>query len=195
MELDQISPAIWRALDAAKTMPEHPFRTLSLGSNGLDGAPQLRLLVLRAVDPQLREVELHTDLRSPKWAELQADPRATLLGYDAQTCQQIRLTAQAQVFGPGHPRQAAAWGALRLWTRTTYCGGPPGDALSAPVAPFADGQRPSEADTAPGAARFGVIALRVQSIDWFQHGRNALRRARILYRGDGAVSGVHWITP
>ena len=153
------------------------------------------MLVLRAVDPLTREVELHTDLRSPKWAELHADPRATLLGYDAETCQQIRLTAHAQMFGPGHPRQAAAWGALRLWTRTTYCGGPPGAGLDDPVLPFPAGQRPTEADTAPGAARFGVIALRVHSIDWFQHGRDVLRRAHIAYGANGGVTGARWITP
>ena len=51
-------------------------------SLGLDGAPKVRTVVIRSLDETNGLIRFNTDLRSRKAAEIDADSRVTLLGYD-----------------------------------------------------------------------------------------------------------------
>lgn len=125
--LSEIEAAGWAALRQAAADPQSGFRCVTLCTVDAAGAPQARMVVLRACDPARRTLELHTDIRSPKWAELTAAPRVTVLGYCPQTRLQLRLTGTATLHGPDSAAAAAAWATLPPWTRSTYTGGPPGD--------------------------------------------------------------------
>ncbi len=188
-----LSPIIWSTLEAATSDAAHPLRNLTLGSIGLDGAPQMRMLVLRDVTVQKAQLALHTDIRSPKWAELLANPKVSVLGYDPLARQQVRMRGEAQMFGPGTEPQQTAWDALGPWTKTTYCGGPPGDLLDAPER--AINQTPTDQTTAKGHARFGVIVIQIAQLDWFQHRRGAIQRAVLDYDMHGVLSAARWIAP
>ena len=64
----------------------------TLATIGAEGAPQQRSLMLRAADEAAGTIAMFTDLRTPKMAELRADPRASLLVYLADRQLQLRLS-------------------------------------------------------------------------------------------------------
>lgn len=194
--LPQLFDRLWRALaEAAREGADtHPWRRLALATVDAAGAPQARYLILRDVDRAGLLLRVHTDVRSAKWAEIGARPRAALLGYDPATREQLRLAGQAIRFGPGTPEQAAAWRGLSAWARTTYCGGPPGHTIPAPEAPDWGEAPPDPARTADGERRFGLVEFAVRELEWYQHPRGAIRRA-VFTCGDGGLSTAEWIAP
>ncbi|GAB3130432.1 pyridoxamine 5'-phosphate oxidase family protein [Novispirillum itersonii] len=192
MMLSEIEAAGWAALRQAAGDPQSGFRCVTLCTVDAEGAPQARMVVLRACDPARRTLDIHTDVRSPKWAELTAAPRVTVLGYCPQTRLQLRLIGTATLHGPDSPAAAAAWATLPPWTRSTYTGGPPGDerAFAGAAAPM-----PGAAEEGAGRACFGVIVVQATALDWFQLQRQDNRRARFSYGPEGALMAAVWVNP
>ena len=71
------------------------FHTPVLATIGPDGAPQARTLVLRAVDPQTRQLRFHTDWRSHKALAVAQNPRVAVHAYCVTAKIQLRLTGRA----------------------------------------------------------------------------------------------------
>jgi general stress protein 26 len=163
-----------------------PMHTPSLATIARDGAPSVRTVVLRAVDPAARAVFIHTDRRSPKVAELAADPRAMLQAYDAPARMQIRLAGHATL----HHDDAiadAAWAASRETSRMTYATGhPPGTPLPEPPA--------APRDAEAGRAHFAVVALHVHTLDCLVLEGAGHRRARFTWGAVGTPAAT-WLAP
>nr|WP_206118169.1 pyridoxamine 5'-phosphate oxidase family protein [Rhizobium laguerreae] len=176
-------------MEGAATDPQSAFRYLNLCSVDAYGRPQARMVVLRRVDVTRRLLEIHTDVRSPKWQEISADRRVTLLGFGPQPKVQLRLQGSAELNGPASECGAEAWSLLPRSTRSTYMGGPPGDDIGEP--PASEGK----AADADGQAFFGVLIFRAETLDWFQlrHANN--RRAIFAYDHPGALTSSRWINP
>ena len=81
-DLDKAFSAIWRMLGEGASDRRSIFHTPALVSVGLDGWPKARTVVLRSVDRESATLRCHTDLRSPKVAELEGNPRVGVLAYD-----------------------------------------------------------------------------------------------------------------
>lgn len=191
MQLHDIEAAAWNKLADAAQEPRSGYRYLTLCSIDADLRPQARTVVLRCVDRSVRDLAFHTDIRSPKWAELMSNPQATVLGYCAETRTQLRLAGTATLFPIGTDRADKAWSTLPPWTRGTYAGGPPGDerAFDAPaeiVVPSGEGD---------GHNVFGVVTFRATSLDWFQLRRQDNRRAKFQYAETGDLVSGQWINP
>lgn len=184
--LDQIEPAAWSLLQAATTDPGSGFCYVTLATVDGSAQPQARMVVLRRVDIGQRLLEIHTDIRSPKWAELGTNPKATVLGYDAASRLQLRLTGQVTRLDGVGAREA--WDSLPPYTRATYAGGPPGDELAfgARQAPDAIGE---------GFANFGVLQFWADTLDWFQLQRQDNRRALFTYDLHGRCTASRWVAP
>lgn len=195
MRLDAVDTNQWRQLRKAAQDAHHPFRNLMLATIDPDGQPQARYLILRGADAGARTLELHTDMRSAKWGELAANPRVSVLGYDAEARMQIRLTGTATLHAPGNPANDAAWGALGTWARKTYCGGPPGVVTDWMQPAILSEQPPSEAEVEHGRDRFGVLTLEITTMDWFKHPRGDIRRAQFSYARDGSIAQADWVEP
>lgn len=162
------------------------FRTPTLATRGLDGAPSLRSVVLRLVDPTARILHIHTDRRSTKVAELIANPRMALHGYDPVARLQLRLAGQASLHHNDTIAEAA-WAASRETSRMTYATAhPPGMPLPAP--PAAPG------DPCGGRVHFAAVVLRFDSLDWLLLDPAGHRRARFAWAADGTASAT-WIAP
>jgi hypothetical protein len=99
--------------------PGSAWRNPTLLTIGADGTPQARTVVLRGFDPALRRLEIHTDTRSAKHAELLANATCGLHGWDHVAGIQLRLTGRASLHA-GDPVADAAWAGLRPRTRQTY---------------------------------------------------------------------------
>jgi hypothetical protein len=163
-----------------------PFHAPTLATRGLDGAPCLRTVVLRGFDPAARVLRIHTDRRSGKAAEIAADPRAALHGYDAGAQVQIRIGGVATL----HVDDAvadAAWGASREMSRMCYA------APEAPGAPV-DAPPPAPLDAVSGRVNFCAVMLRIDTLDWLLLAAQGHRRARFAWGADGVLS-AGWVAP
>ncbi|MGO7211283.1 pyridoxamine 5'-phosphate oxidase family protein [Rhizobium ruizarguesonis] len=188
MTLAEVDASAWAELEGAAADPQSAFRYLNLCSVDAGGRPQARMVVLRRVDAARRILEIHTDVRSPKWQEISANPLVTILGYGPQPKVQLRLQGSAELHGPTSQCAAEAWSSLPRSTRSTYMGGPPGDDIGEPAseAPVADGE---------GRAFFGVLIFRAETLDWFQLRHADNRRAVFAYNKLGALTSSRWVNP
>jgi len=192
-DLVQIDGSAWAELAAATDRPESGFRYLNLCSVDANARPQARMVVLRRVDVARRELEIHTDVRSPKWRELSAHPHVTVLGFCAQARLQLRLQGVTELHAPGSERAELAWEMLPAWTRQTYMGGPPGDERAFDViGEVAPSPAAHEAD---GKTHFGVVTFRAETLDWFELRRQDNRRACFVYDVEGALVSSQWVNP
>ena len=155
--------------------------------------PQARTVVLREVDVASRTLLLYTDARSPKVAQLQADPRAAaVLVADAG------LAAAAGRAHPGQHRRAGrdlALGAaapypLRRTISPLSPGQPFDDTARRPMAMSRARARPKRRSTARAASRahFAVMRLRVRRMDWLSLDPRGIA-VRVFDARDAALSG------
>lgn len=72
-------------------------RIWSLATQGTDDWPTVRSVVLRSADRVAGTLEFHTDLRSPKVADVQANPRAAILCWLPEAALQIRMQVNVRV--------------------------------------------------------------------------------------------------
>ena len=126
-----------------------PWRNVALATVGLDGRPQVRTVVLRRFDRVGRLLDVHTDIRSAKHAELRAHADAALHGWDAEARVQLRVAGKASLHTgdrkPVHLPRAVGAGRSRPITGSTRSGGRGGGARRL-------------LRRAPGDLRAGVVA-------------------------------------
>ncbi len=161
-----------------------PFHTPTLASIGRDGSPRLRTLVLRGFDAASRTLRLHTDRRAEKFAEIAAEPRVSLHGYDPGQRVQIRLDGVASL----HTDDAvgeAGWAASRDFSRMCYAIDPgPGMPVGAPP--------PAPLDPEAGRPHFAVIQLEFFRMEWLWLAAMGHRRARFTW---GETPSAAWLVP
>ena len=183
-DLDAAREAAFAMLARGVADRRHAFHTPTLATIGRDGGPRLRTLVLRGFDAASRALRLHTDARADKFAEIAADQRVSLMGYDAGQRVQIRLDARASL----HTSDAlgeAGWAASAEYSRMCYAIQPaPGTAAASPL--------PAPQDAASGRPNFAVIRLEFHRMEWLWLAAEGHRRA--LFTWDGAPTAT-WLVP
>lgn len=107
--------AEWFAVATQGGVPEPT--AMAVATAGVDGMPNVRMLLLKGADE--RGFVFYTNLRSPKAAELDANPRAALCFYWNQVKRQVRVAgpvervsdAEADAYFATRPRlsQIGAW--------------------------------------------------------------------------------------
>ena len=174
--LPELHTQVWARLIRGVHDRHAVARNMMLATVGLDGAPQARTVVLRAADRQAAVLEIHTDLRSHKVAELRSNSRAALHVWDASVNLQMRLTADVAILTGQDV--TAIWAKVPDPSRHSYGSTP------APGQPIAQALGyAKDAD----AACFAVLRFRIQSIDALNLERDH-RRAR-FDRADGWRGG------
>lgn len=169
---------VWTELQRATVDRHHEWRTPVLATVDPQGAPQARTVVLRGADAHALQLVFFTDSRSPKVAELQANPDAALVFWSRRLQWQLRVGVRAVVQTEGQQVDAA-------WARVGQSAAA-GDYLSA--------QAPGsvvDAATTSGTAQhhFAVVTAQVEHWDWLELSRDGHRRARVVDRG------VEWLVP
>lgn len=163
-DLDALAAHVGDRLAASVDARAGAWRTPVLTTVGDDG-PSARVVVVRSIDLRTRRLEIFTDRRSAKVAEIEAAPTVALAFWDAAAQQQLRMSAVAR---SSEDREliSARWDAI----------GPAGHALY---------------DGDPG--RFVVIEAVWTAWDWLWIGGTPHRRARFSWlRG---VPEGRWIAP
>lgn len=178
---DHLTHRIWQELARATQDRHHEWRTPVLATVGADQQPNARTVVLRQAREPVGELAFFTDARSPKVAELQAQPQAVLVFWSTRLRWQLRVAARFQVLTHGAEVDAA-------WARVGQSAAA-GDYLTAqpPGQPWAEG---APAALANGSHHLAVVRASVQTLDWLALGLDGQhRRARI----EGQE--VTWLTP
>ena len=127
---------------------------------------QLRTVVLRAVSRSAQTLDIHSDARAGKVAQLRADPTANLHVWDTHNTLQIRIRAAAQVHRDDQIA-AKAFTALpdhgqRIYRVTPH----PGTPISDP-----------RHITFEGQPHFALIRLHLQEVELLHLDRDVHRRA------------------
>lgn len=169
---------IWTELQRATVDRHHEWRSPVLATTGLDGLPQARTVVLRSADASTSQLVFFTDSRSPKAAELLAQPAATFVFWSKRLSWQLRVRAQAQVHRTG-PLVESAWGRVSQSPAAGdyLASGVPGSALS------------STTGVNTGEHHLALVIAQIDSIDWLELAREGHRRARLT--GNTVV----WLVP
>ena len=199
--LPEIHAACWQQLALAAEQREHPWRLMALATvAGLpapandaldadDGTPateaspasaELRNVVLREVDAEAQALVFFTDARSPKVAQLQAAPLASLLVWSAALGWQLRLRVRLDVEFDGL-MVSSRWARLKMRPAAQdYLSPlPPGTPLGQPVP-----ERSSR-------GYFAVVSATVLAMDWLELRAEGQRRA--LFEAGGQTA--QWLTP
>lgn len=189
MDLKTFEAAAWTGLMDAAADPHAGFRYVTLCTADTAQRPQARIVVLRECDDARRRLTFHTDVRSPKWQEMAANPQVTVLGYCHERRLQLRLAGQVHCYAAGSEIARSTWRALPSHTRQTYSGGAPGGVR-------VTAHQPDElTDPEAGESRFGVVILHTSRLDAYQLQRNDNQRALFRYAAEGALLASEWINP
>lgn len=143
-----ILESAWRMLTLASADPRHGFHWPVLASAALDGGPDARTVVLRAVDTDTRTLQVHSDTDTGKLAQLARDPRVCLVFHDGPARTQLRARGRALIH-VGDPVAQIAWQRLPAHSRALYA----------------------------GIERFAVLAIGVEHLDWLLLDAAGHRRA------------------
>jgi len=195
--LEQILRDLWNELSRGAADRHHGFHVPTLCTVGLDGAPEARSVVLRRVRPESCAIHCHTDARSGKVAEIAREPRVGWHFYAPERKLQLRVTARAEFVQVGAVADEA-WVASPLSSRRCYLAPrAPGSPCEGPSANLPAGildRRPTEEESAPGRASFGVVVTHAVSIDWLWLASDGHQRARFVI-GEGGMWQGSWIEP
>lgn len=178
----EIRQQIWRELGRATQDRHHAWRTPVLSTTNLEGLVNARTVVLRQVDTDAKQLQIYTDTRSCKVAELQARANALFVFWSLRLRWQLRVRVLTTVITEGPLVQ-------QLWERVKQSASA-GDYLTnaAPGMPLLmDGDAvSSDQEQTPN---FALVNARVLEIDWLELARSGHRRARIT------VDDWEWLTP
>jgi len=186
-DLDETLRAAWSLLARGAKDRQAPAHTPVLATNGR-GTPRLRTVVLRGCDGEARRLRFHTDRRSAKVAEIEADPAGALLVYDPAQKIQLRLDCRFSIH-IDDDLAGEAWAATRDFSRVCYqVMKGPGEVVSDPrTIPF------SAEESRDGADHFAVISALITRIEWLYLAAQGHRRAEFVWQ-DGDWQG-RWLVP
>ncbi|WP_375261514.1 pyridoxamine 5'-phosphate oxidase family protein [Palleronia sp.] len=178
--LDGLRDRTWQLLGDGAADPGSALHTASLATKGLGGAAEARMVVLRGASASEATLEVHTDRASRKVSELEADPKGTLLFWDALHALQIRARVEVEILTGAAVEDR--WQSLSDEARKNYGGHPP---PSTPVPAAEDYRETTERD------RFCVLIGHVTSLDAVHLGQ--LHR-RALFEAKDGFAGM-WLAP
>ena len=164
-----IRQRIWTELQRATHDRHHEWRTPVLATVGTGGLPEARTVVLRQADAKSASIAFYTDSRSPKVAEINTTPRASVVFWSKRLSWQLRVSVHAVVHTCG-PQVDEAWERVRQSPAA-------GDYLAA-VAP---GEALPNASSLPVPVgvqhHLSIISAQVLGMDWLELALTGHRRA------------------
>jgi len=187
-DLDTVLAAAWDILADGASNRSAPAHTPTFATMGTEGRPRLRTIVLRGFDAVLMQLHFHTDQRSTKITELQANPQAGLHIYDPDRKVQLQVSGRARLHRDDVV-SATAWAQSQPMSRMTYqVTEPPGSVIDDPLRAIQD---PAVNDG--GLENFMVVVLQIEALEWLFLDARGHRRARFTRDGE-AWSGT-WLVP
>lgn len=151
--------------------------------------PQVRTVVLQEAYPLSRQLDFYTDARSQKWAELKAHNPIALHFHSNRHRVQIRLAGLACF--RGEQARSVAWKRLHEGAKGLYAQSiRPGLPIAAPQ----DGSPSILTGKNQAYAKFAVVNIQIESLDWLELDREIHRRALFRYKPGGEFVAT-WLAP
>ena len=182
-ELEALRRDIFAHLRMAARRRKHPWRTPTLSTVDAEGFPKARVVVLRQAT--MDHIELHTDVRSDKYNELQKHPNVAWTFWDRSRQTQVRIRGRVTLH---HKDEVASgiWKNLSDGAKRAYRVTP------SPGTPIAT--RTDYTLTENAEEYFAVIRCQYTEIDWLHLDRKGHERA--LFRRMPDEEWVsHFIVP
>ncbi|RJY08283.1 pyridoxamine 5'-phosphate oxidase family protein [Aurantiacibacter aquimixticola] len=153
----------------------------------------MRVMVLRAFDPDSWTLRFHTDARSPKAQLIGEGAPAGVLFYDREAKVQMRCRGEGRIATQGETVDAA-WAASTNFARRCYLGAEPGAISDTPTSglpDWAEGVQPTEEQVAPAREHFALLLVTLREVDWLYLSNEGHRRAVLQVPAGEA----RWVTP
>lgn len=186
----------WGLLEHAvghRKSPMHLGLLATLSGTG----PQARLVVLREANQSDAFLRFHTDIRSPKFAELRDDPRVAWVFYDSEEKLQIRMLGKADLH-MSSPLADAAWANTAPFSRRCYLATiPPGSASdeeTSGLPPELESREPTLEESESGRENFCAVITQIEEIDVYTLAVTGHRRAH-FWLEKGEVVRAEWRAP
>lgn len=161
------------------------------------GAPSQRVMILRNVDWTSRTLRFHTDARSAKINEADAQLMSVLF-YVPEAKAQIRLHGIGQIETAGTIADSA-WASSTLFARRCYMAeAGPGVEVGQPTSglpSWIEGKQPADEDVASARINFAVLLVRFDSIEWLYLANSGHRRARWQWNTGCQDWQGSWLVP
>lgn len=154
-----------------------------------------RGMVLRGFDEGKWTLRFHTDVRAPKVAAIQADPRMAVLLYDKSAKIQIRARGLGHILRDD-PLTDHAWASSDNFARRCYLGegpGAPSETATSGLPAAFEGHEPTDEQLIPARPNFAVLLIELTHIDWFYLAHTGHKRAQFT-RGGESWDG-QWVSP
>jgi len=195
-ELEKVLDDCWTAMAESLTTRDHAFNTAVLATVGPRSRVFQRTVVLRDVDRENLQLIFHTDARSEKFAQIQNKPQVSLLFWDPEKRQQVRIEGEAKVHRRGKFADGE-WHRTPVKSRTIYSVVTPPGAVTDGKARFLprelSGINIDPAALQRGRPNFAAIRINVQSIDWLHIKEREHRRASFVYGNNSTEVQSNWI--
>jgi hypothetical protein len=168
---DEIRQQIWKELGRASQDRHHAWRTPVFATASADGSVNARTVVMRRVDAVAGVLEIYTDSRSEKVADLAHQPRAQLVFWSERLHWQLRVTVTALGATDGLYVQKLWQSVKQSPAARDYLG------VEAPGA-LLDEDRATAAILSD-KTHFAVVSGTVIEMDWLELARDNHRRAKL----------------
>jgi hypothetical protein len=177
--LEDAFETAWRLLGRGAADRRSPMHTPVVASVSADGAPDARVMVLRAADRATATLRFHTDARSPKCAALDGRP-VSVLAYHPGEAVQLRLSGMARIVREG-PEIDAIWNQSTPFARRCYmveaAPGTPRATAGSGLPADVEGRKPELFELVPARANFALVMIEIAAIDWLHLAQSGHRRA------------------
>jgi pyridoxamine 5'-phosphate oxidase len=176
-----------------------PFHTPTLSYIEAN-APITRNMVLRGIEWSTAALRLHTHVKSPKIAAMQANSAVSVHFYDAAQKVQVICSGNARI-DTNSPQTLQAWDKLPPFSRRCYMiDTAPGTVWHEPSAGFAEhnislDKVPTMADSERGKSNFAVINVHITRLDWLYLSFMGNRRAEFTLNAQGQCTAQQWLLP
>lgn len=191
--IDELEKDCWIRLLNGAIKSRDPFHTFCVATQN-NGEINIRTVVLRKAILLSRLLRFHTDIRSMKWKDLQSNNSISCLFYDPKSRIQIRAKGKAKL----HFNDDIT---IDEWQKTTLTGRrsylthfSPSSFTELPTSGLPvhieqDNFTLEESEI--GQQNFGIVSIRVESIEWLCLNDTGHRRAYFDY----IKNSYRWMIP
>jgi pyridoxamine 5'-phosphate oxidase len=193
LTLKEIQRVIEEGVTNRRAASHHPI----IANIDTSGRPSQRVMILRECNWVSSALRFHSDLRSDKISQIEANADASVLMYDEAAKIQIRLTGKLRLGSEASAQ--AAWEASTEFARRCYMtqsapGSKASEAMSGlPV--WIEGKQPTEDMLVNARTNFAIVYFEFDSIDWLYLANGGHRRAKFMRETDSHDWAGSWLIP
>ena len=175
---------------------KHTFHTPVFCNIGNQKGIESRVVVLREFDSNNMMLNFHTDIRSPKIADLMQNNNSLFVFYDQKLKVQLRIKTISSINNQNKISEKM-WERTKLVSRKCYLTQkPPSSVTSLPedgIAHKLKGKEPTLEESEKGYKNFTVVQNKIHQIDWLHLAASGHRRLKIILKDSAPF--FHWIIP